>query len=357
MGKRFHPTRSAGQPRTARAILVGIAAIATLCVCAGTMAQGIGPAVPEVSPAPDAPIAPAAPIGPGPSGDPLAQPQAGPRGDPGRRLPIPAIEATPLGTPAGRAAMGSPQQAGGPQSFPAASSMSFGRTFGALLLVVVLIFGLALVAKRLARRGGLMAQLGAGGRAPSGVLEVLGRFPAGRGCTLVLLKLDRRVLLVCQTTGKGFMGAHAMSTLCEITEPEQVASILVKVRDEQGESIAKRFQEVLARADEQTGRDLGDAEPAPRTPAREARRLLPAAPHELREIKDSRDARLVGPAQPLAAAKPRPPLTKAPVQPDRRAGPAAPAPRASVADPTVERVRGRLAALRGGASRTLEVRG
>jgi hypothetical protein len=78
------------------------------------------------------------------------------------------------------------------------------------------------------------------------VLEVLGRYPVGRGANLVLLKLDRRVLLLCQLHGKGGPQG-AMSTLCEITDPEEVASILVKTRDAQGETLARKFQGVLAR--------------------------------------------------------------------------------------------------------------
>jgi hypothetical protein len=91
----------------------------------------------------------------------------------------PSIEATPLGIPA-RASLdlGAGTERQPSEGEAASSSFAFARTLGALGLVVVLIIALALVARRLARRGGLMAQLGAGGRAPSGVLEVLGRFPA-----------------------------------------------------------------------------------------------------------------------------------------------------------------------------------
>ncbi len=366
----------AGQPERQRSLVV---AFAMLLLNAGALAQGIGPEVPDTVPA--VVTAPETLTGdPTPSSTPVAPPRTSPRADPGRRQTVPAIEATPLGTPAGRAAAGAAAQAGAQQTPPPASNMSYARTLGALSLVVILIIGLALLARRLARRGGLLAQLGAGGRAPSGVLEVLGRFPAGRGCTLVLLKLDRRVLLVCQTTGKGLMGAHAMSTLCEITEPEQVASILVKVRDEQGDSIARRFQEVLAGADDRTARDMDEhepaslaAQPAPHAPAAaRVPRPLAAAPvvhqsrdmRDMRDMRDTRDPRLVGPAQPLATAKSRPPSPKAtvpkPISPrPTSSGLGAPAPssRVTSADPALERVRGRVAALRSTATgRPLEVR-
>jgi hypothetical protein len=71
----------------------------------------------------------------------------------------------------------------------------------------------------------------------------------------VLLKLDRRVLLLSQTSG-GRLGGTGFATLAEITDPEEVASILVKARDDEGDSMAERFRSMLSRYD----RDLS-AEP------------------------------------------------------------------------------------------------
>lgn len=120
------------------------------------------------------------------------------------------------------------------------------RTGASLAGVVVLIFVVAFVLKRVARRqGGLIASLGPGGRAPSGLLEVLGRYPIARGTTLVLLKVDRRVLLLCQSSGKRLGPSTNMSTLTEIADPDEVASILVKARDEEGDSLAKKFESML----------------------------------------------------------------------------------------------------------------
>lgn len=120
------------------------------------------------------------------------------------------------------------------------------RTGGSLVGVLVLIVGVGFLVRKMAQKqGGLMASLGPGGRAPSGVLEVIGRFPVARGTTLVLLKVDRRVLLLCQTAGKRLGGGAVMSTLCEITDADDVASILVKARDEEGESLAKKFESML----------------------------------------------------------------------------------------------------------------
>jgi hypothetical protein len=112
------------------------------------------------------------------------------------------------------------------------------------------------------RRGGIASSLGAGGKAPSGVLEVLGRYPIGGGVSLVLLRLDRRLLLLSQTQRLLGRGASpgGFRTLCEITDPEEVASILVKTQDEAGESMTQRFNGLLQRFDKTM--DASEAEPA-----------------------------------------------------------------------------------------------
>lgn len=127
-----------------------------------------------------------------------------------------------------------------PQQEPGGSTMRSILSLGGVVAGAV---GLGALVRKVARRwGGLMASIGPGGRAPSGLLEVLGRFPVSRGCTLVLLKLDRRVLLVSQSASRHGAG---MNTLCEITDPEEVAAILVKARDEEDESQARRFEAML----------------------------------------------------------------------------------------------------------------
>ena len=124
---------------------------------------------------------------------------------------------------------------------PPTPGPSIGRTLGALGVVIALIFATRWVMRRASQGvGGVSSQLGAGGRAPSGVLSVLGRYPVGRGQTLVLMQLDQRILLLSQTSS-GFQ------TLAEITDPEEVASLLVKSRDEESESLARRFTGLLKR--------------------------------------------------------------------------------------------------------------
>lgn len=168
-------------------------------------------------------------------------------------------------------------------SEPGESASPFADTFagnwvGRTILALALVIGLAILLRTGVRRaslgvGGLAGQLGAGGKAPSGLLSVLGRFPVARGQTLVLLKVDRRVLLLSQTSA-GF------STLSEITDPEDVASILVTARDEEGASAAARFSNVLQNLERDpriAGVDADTGAWGPTTPRGRALRVTPEA--------------------------------------------------------------------------------
>lgn len=172
--------------------------------------------------------------------------QADDSGGPGERARATGEELAPAAAPTPRTELlpigPAPSKKTGDADDPASSSSnSLVRTVSGLGLVVGLIFLLRWGVKHAAVRMGTMsAQLGPAGRAPSGVLSVLARYPAGRGQSFVLLKLDQRVLLLNQTPD-GFR------LLTQMTEPEEVASILIKTRDEQGESIASRFSSLLRR--------------------------------------------------------------------------------------------------------------
>lgn len=149
----------------------------------------------------------------------------------------PANELRPLGVPA--AAKTDVSQGEGVAS--KSGGMWWFQTVAALVFVVGLIFVVRMVVQRLAGRSGALAgALGAGGRAPSGVLEVLGRYPVARGQSFVLLRLDRKILLLAQT-------ASGYSTLTEVSDPDDVASLVVKTRDEEGASNAARFNDLLKR--------------------------------------------------------------------------------------------------------------
>lgn len=145
----------------------------------------------------------------------------------------------------------------------------FGQTVLPLLGVLALVVGAGAALRGIARRhGGLRATIGAGGRSPAGIIEVLGRYPVGRGVTLVLLKVDSRVLLLSQSAGGRFGAGASFSTLSEIREPEEVASILTRARDIEGDSLAERFRSMLGRFDRQM--DSGTSQPAVTVPASNA---------------------------------------------------------------------------------------
>lgn len=133
---------------------------------------------------------------------------------------------------------------GRPESPEPKAGPGWGRSLASVALVVGLILVLAAVARAVSRRSGsLAAMLGPGGRAPSGVLEVLARYPVGRGQTLVLLRLDRRVLLLSQSAGK----AGGFTTLAQFDDAGDVASILRQTRDEASESVSARFRQAMER--------------------------------------------------------------------------------------------------------------
>lgn len=119
-----------------------------------------------------------------------------------------------------------------------------------LAIVLGAVIGGGVLVRKAARRwGGFGALVGPGGRSPAGLLEVLGRYPVGRGVTLVLLKLDSRVLLLSQSAGGRFGAGANFTTLAEVTQPEEVASILVRARDAEGDSMAEKFRGMLQRFD------------------------------------------------------------------------------------------------------------
>jgi flagellar biogenesis protein FliO len=107
------------------------------------------------------------------------------------------------------------------------------RVGWALGAVVALLLLLRVMLRRM---GGPLT----GGRRPSGVLEVLARFPVARAQQLVLLKLCGRVVLLHQTrTG--------MTTLSEVSDPDEVAALLARVESAGGVSGAGGFSTLLDR--------------------------------------------------------------------------------------------------------------
>jgi len=123
------------------------------------------------------------------------------------------------------------------------------RVGGALFVVL----GLLWLMRVFVKRAGLVTQ--SAGR-PSGVLEVLARYPVGRRENLVLLKMHRRIVLVHQGDGR-------MSPLAEVSEPDEVAALLARVEEGSSGRHATRFKAMLnqfnaeyGQADERSSRRL-----------------------------------------------------------------------------------------------------
>lgn len=211
-------------PRAAIACLA-LALIAPPAFAAGPFGPSL-PAAPAGQPAKQGAEQNTEQAAPPIESEPLAKPVA--TGEPAQP------EQLPLGQPAQQEIESKPSAA------PTSAILSV-RSIGSLALVLALVLVLKVILTRAARSSGsFSARLGAGGRAPSGVLEVLGRYPVARGITLVLLRLDRRVLLLSQSP-EGF------ATLAELTDPDDIASILTKTADDEGESLSAKFASLLSR--------------------------------------------------------------------------------------------------------------
>lgn len=125
-------------------------------------------------------------------------------------------------------------------------------------VIGLIIIGAAIFKKLAAKHGGIAGAIGPGGKAPSGLLEVLGRYPISRGQSFILLRVDRRVLLLSHITGlRGSSGGF--STLCEITDAEDVASILLKVSEAEGHGPTGKFEQFLKSYEGQLPPDLAPA--------------------------------------------------------------------------------------------------
>ena len=197
---------------------------------------------------------------------------------------LPPIERRPIGPATENE---TPLQPGAVQ--PSSSQFDSSRTIIALAVVIALIFAVRWGLKKAATRvGGMASQLGPGGRAPSGVLSVLARYPVGRGQSFVLLQIDQRVLLLNQAQD-GFR------PLAEITDPEEVASLIIKTRDEESDSLASKFTSLL-KGFERDPQIVSRNEWPSRNPTTvdAALRLFPAASAERNQ-----------PADPLAAVRRR----------------------------------------------------
>lgn len=226
--------------------------------------------------------------------------------------PDAAHESAPLGRPAVTEPGKSAISVGG---------MGMTRTILSLAAVVSLILLVAGMVKKFAsKNGGLAAAIGAGGKAPSGIISILGRYPLDRNTTLILMKVDRRILLLSQSraAGKLGMGAASLTTLCEFDEQDDVASIIGKAEASQGGSISARFQKALETADDEIDTDTDTEEVTPRNKnssaalaavlqaaLKNAKTKPAAAPPPARTIKEPPPKLEIRPAEPRLRTDPR----------------------------------------------------
>lgn len=71
-----------------------------------------------------------------------------------------------------------------------------------------------------------------GGGRPEGVVEILARYPAGRGQQIVLMRIGRRVIVAHQAD-------RSMRTLTEVNDADEVAELIAKARAPGGDLFAR----------------------------------------------------------------------------------------------------------------------
>jgi flagellar biosynthetic protein FliP len=180
---------------------------------------------------------PAAPLPPGPSTAEIESAKDAPG-----VLMLSPQESRALGQPTGLLSL----PGAGDSDEPAGASARGGdlhpSEFLRVGLALGVVIGLLLLLRLTVRRmGGL-----AGGGRPSGVVEVLARYPIARAQQLVLLQLSGRIVLLHQSRA-------GMTTLSEVTDPDEVASLLAKVESGQrrrGGASEDEFARTLGRSAE-----------------------------------------------------------------------------------------------------------
>lgn len=201
--------------------------------------------------------------------------------DPGAAIP-PTKRAAPTGRPLGKAATGKdngkdPATAATAATEPAgdrslaAGAEENGAFMGqvvptalALAGTIAMIFVTRALMKRFGNRLG-------GGKRPSGVVEVLARYPFARGHHIVLIKVGRRVLVTHQS-------AQGIQTLSEFTSQADVADLIARCEAGSRGSDQFSFDSLLRNSDREfdapATRERGVVQKAQRS---EARSNLPAS--------------------------------------------------------------------------------
>ncbi|MBM4114055.1 MAG: flagellar biosynthetic protein FliO, partial [Phycisphaerae bacterium] len=142
---------------------------------------------------------------------------------------------------------------------------------GILPIAVVAILAVAL-------RGLVARGLGRAAR-PSGVLEVLSRYPTGRGQHIALIRLGRRVLAVHQSD-------RSMTTLCEVDDADEVAELISKSREGARDSFARLLARRRAADDPFEGVETIDLTAGGRTAPKAPASSLVRAPASARATRE-----------------------------------------------------------------------
>lgn len=126
-------------------------------------------------------------------------------------------------------------------------SVPFWMRFDAIPLFGA-VAGLAVTAMLLR---GLAARKGRLGRGPDGVVEILARYPVGRGQQILLVRVGRRVIVAHQAD-------KSMRALAETADPDEVAELMAKSREQGGDLFARLLDRGRAESDPFADADMVD---------------------------------------------------------------------------------------------------
>ncbi len=149
--------------------------------------------------------------------------------------PVAASAAGASAAGASTAAAGSaPVKGSSPANASTSSSAvgSFASSWFDKGLVLSTLLPVALLAVVAVALRGVLARGAGRASRPSGVLEILARYPVGRGQSVALLRVGRRVVVVHQAD-------RSMTTLCETSDPDEVADLVARSRDAGRDSFAR----------------------------------------------------------------------------------------------------------------------
>ena len=120
------------------------------------------------------------------------------------------------------------------------------RVAAALALVIGIIFAMKYIARRWL---GVSSAMGAGK-----VIRVLGRTTTGPRQQVVMLQVGNRIVVAADNAGQ-------LSTLCQVTEADEVASLLGQLQVDDGSARAGGFRKWLKKADEDFAADELENQP------------------------------------------------------------------------------------------------